>query len=49
MFVQLTSEGNLGSEVALNYMYNNAFAGKYGFGMAVEYASLYSHLPYPQS
>lgn len=35
MFVQLTSEGNLGSEVALNYMYNNAFAGKYGFGMAV--------------
>ena len=34
MFVQLTSEGNLGSEVALNYMYNNAFAGKYGFGMA---------------
>lgn len=35
MFVQLTSEGNLGSESALNYMYNNAFAGKYGFGMAV--------------
>ena len=35
MFVQLTSEGNLGSEVALNYMYNNAFAGKYGFGMAI--------------
>ena len=35
MFVQFTSEGNLGSEVALNYMYNNAFAGKYGFGMAV--------------
>ena len=35
MFVHLTSEGNLGSEVALNYMYNNAFAGKYGFGMAV--------------
>lgn len=35
MFIQLTSEGNLGSEVALNYMYNNAFAGKYGFGMAI--------------
>lgn len=35
MFVQLTTEGNLGSEVALNYMYNNAFAGKYGFGMAI--------------
>lgn len=35
MFVQLTSEGNLGSEVTLNYMYNNAFSGKYGYGMAI--------------
>ena len=35
MFVQLTSEGSLGSEVALNYMYNTAFAGKYGYGMAI--------------
>ena len=47
MFVQLTSEGNLGSEVALNYMYNNAFAGKYGFGMQSEFVSSYSHLRYP--
>lgn len=35
MFVQLTSEGNLGSEVTLNYMYSNAFAGKYSYGMAI--------------
>lgn len=35
MFIQLTSNGNLGSESALNYMYNNAFAGKYGYGMAI--------------
>lgn len=35
MFIQLTSEGNLGTEVTLNYMYNNAFAGKYGYGMAI--------------
>ena len=35
MFIQLTSEGSLGSESALNYMYNTAFAGKYGYGMAI--------------
>lgn len=35
MFVQLTSQGNLGSESALNYMYSKAFAGNYGFGMAI--------------
>ncbi|MCI5774784.1 MAG: sugar ABC transporter permease [Erysipelotrichaceae bacterium] len=35
MFIQLTSNGDLGSESALNYMYNNAFAGKYGYGMAI--------------
>lgn len=35
MFIQLTSEGNLGSEVTLNYMYNNAFAGKYSYGMTI--------------
>ena len=35
MSIQLTTQGNLGSESVLNYMYNNAFAGKYGFGMAI--------------
>jgi N-acetylglucosamine transport system permease protein len=35
MFVQLTTEGYLGSEVTLNYMYNKAFAGNYGYGMAI--------------
>lgn len=35
MFVQLTTEGFLGTEVTLNYMYSNAFAGKYGYGMAI--------------
>lgn len=35
MFVQLTTEGYLGSEVTLNYMYNKAFAGNYGYGMSI--------------
>ena len=35
MFIQLTSEGALGTESPLNYMYNSAFGGKYSYGMAI--------------
>ena len=35
MFIQLTTEGDLGTESALNYMYNSAFGGKYSYGMAI--------------
>ncbi|MFV0381371.1 MAG: carbohydrate ABC transporter permease [Breznakia sp.] len=35
MFVQLTTEGFLGSEVTLNYMYSKAFAGNYAYGMTI--------------
>lgn len=35
MFVQINTEGSLGTEVPLNYMYNKAFAGNYGYGMAI--------------
>ena len=34
MFVQINTEGSLGTEVPLNYMYNKAFAGNYSYGMA---------------
>lgn len=34
MFVQITTDGNLGTEVPLNYMYKKAFAGNYSYGMA---------------
>lgn len=35
MFVQLTTEGNLGSESVLNYMYKKAYGGFYSYGMAI--------------
>lgn len=35
MFVQITTEGYLGTEVPLNYMYNKAFAGNYSYGMSI--------------
>lgn len=35
MFVQITTEGYLGTEVPLNYMYNKAFAGNYSYGMTI--------------
>lgn len=35
MFVSLTTEGFLGTEVTLNYMYNKGFGGNYGYGMAI--------------
>ncbi len=35
MFIQLTTDGSLATETPLNYMYNTAFAGKYGYGMAI--------------
>lgn len=35
LLVQLTTEGYLGTEVGLNYMFNKAFAGNYGYGMAI--------------
>ena len=35
MFVQLTTEGFLGTESAINYMYNKAFGGNYSYGMAI--------------
>lgn len=35
MFVQITTEGYLGTEVPLNYMYNKAFSGNYSYGMTI--------------
>lgn len=35
MFVQINTDGNLGTQVLLNYMYSKAFAGNYGYGMAI--------------
>lgn len=35
MFVQLTTEGTLGTENALHYMFTRAFGGGYSYGMAV--------------
>lgn len=34
MFVQITTEGNLGTQVPLLYMYDKAYAGNYSYGMA---------------
>lgn len=34
MFVQINTEGSLGTENPLNYMYNKAY-GNYGYGMAI--------------
>lgn len=35
MFIQINTNGDLGTEVLLNYMYKKAFAGNYGYGMAI--------------
>lgn len=35
MFVDLTTDGNLGSEVTLNYMYGKANSMQYAYGMAI--------------
>ena len=35
MFVSLTTEGYLGTQVTLNYMFNKGNAGNYGYGMAI--------------
>lgn len=35
MFIQLTTEGFLGTESAINYMYSKAFGGNYSYGMAI--------------
>ena len=35
MFIQINTNGDLGSEVPLNYMYNKAFGGNYSYGMAI--------------
>ena len=35
MYVQINTDGALGTEVALNYMYKQAFGGNFGYGMAI--------------
>lgn len=35
VLVNLTTKGNHGTEVGLNYMFSKAYAGNYGFGMAI--------------
>lgn len=35
MFVSLTTEGFLGTQVTLNYMYDKGLSGNYGYGMAI--------------